>query len=728
MKFKVWLNATPDSGTRRSIVGIALVLCLSATALAATAPTAATPVSLSQSVQEPAVDSDGDGDLDQPTAIAAAEAARLQEVRVENIAKRTETTRTFANPDGTWSDEVYSTSMRVEESDGTWENVDYDLVENPDGSLAPAVSPNDVRVSGGGSTEAARLTLDDGASLAISWPTTLPEPIVEGGVATYEISPSTDLIVSTTSNGVATRIRLNAEPAADDPVFTLGLRADDLDVEQVASGGLKVTDEDGKQVGSTTQLMAWDAVMDEGGDPKNVVPVSADLDEVSSIGDITKSDLDLKVMEGFLSDPATVYPVTIDPDLSTIRASIDTWVRSGTTTVNGYSYRLQAGRISDSSNTNPVYSYIKWNPATFQNFPAQNRVVKRATIHLFSYLAGSCSGRRLNLAPLGAAFNETSTVYTNAPGTLAAGATYMTQNRGRNGCAGAPNEGNNGYVEGDITAMASSWADGTIPNYGMRLNVPTANASDITYERRFCSKDLDSADDVCKFSYFTPYLVVTYNTKPDAPTGLRIAKLSPDADEIACGAVLGNMTDPPRVQSEVTDPDGNTVTPHYQWVTLEAPTVPHDTPDIPRASGDTSTMSLPVGSTNGGVAFQAVSQDSIGDWGPVSSPCTFIIDRTLPGNPTIEDLPPSWDPNVPYTVTFTPGGDDVTKTVGYAVTFNNPTPPTAKQFDADGPGHTKTQAIMPDPDDGFNQKIRLWAYSQSGAISAIPFTQSIEIF
>src|SRR5215213_1879062 len=46
-------------------------------------------------------DSDGDGDLDRPDGVSAAVTARAVGKRVEDLSKRTETTRTFANPDGT---------------------------------------------------------------------------------------------------------------------------------------------------------------------------------------------------------------------------------------------------------------------------------------------------------------------------------------------------------------------------------------------------------------------------------------------------------------------------------------------------------------------------------------------------------------------------------------------------------------------------------------------------
>src|SRR5690606_19049907 len=107
--------------------------------------------------------------------------------------------------------------------DGEWRDVELTLVEGADGSWAPRVAPVDVAV-GGGSQEAARVTFDDGSSLAVTWPDgKLPEPTVERGVATFAIDEVTDLVISTSSTGAKAWIRLNEAPDDLDQSFSLGL-------------------------------------------------------------------------------------------------------------------------------------------------------------------------------------------------------------------------------------------------------------------------------------------------------------------------------------------------------------------------------------------------------------------------------------------------------------------------------------------------------------------------
>lgn len=233
--------------------------------------------------------------------------------------------------------------------------------------------------------EAAHVALDADESLAFTWPQDLPAPTVDGGVATYKLSKATDLVVAVTATGVTARIRLNEEPAADDPVFTLGLRANDLDLEQkAATGALEITDQDGKSVGGAQQLLAWDAQTDAAGDPSNVVELDANLEQTTTTGDGTNHVLELTAPDGFLSAADTKYPVTIDPAIRVGRVR-DTWVRAGQSAAYGDDYRLIVGKVNPdtSSNTNPARALLKFFDSRVDTNP--NVVVTDATLSLWQY-------------------------------------------------------------------------------------------------------------------------------------------------------------------------------------------------------------------------------------------------------------------------------------------------------------------------------------------------------
>lgn len=513
------------------------------------------PDATSSVVAEP-TDSDGDGALDTPNTESAVAGAAVSHEQVEDLSQRTESATVVANPEGTFTSKEFATPVRMKR-DGNWVEVDYTLAKRTDGSWAPKASPVDVSIDGGSAKEAARVTFDDGESLAVTWPTDLPEPTVDGGVATYKISDATDLVVSVTSSGVNTRIRLNKKPEVNDPVFTLGLRAEGVDLNQSSTGGLVVSGDDGKTIAKTSTLVAWDAATDDAGDPANVVDLSADLDETSSNGDVTQHTLDLTTPEGFLSDPDISWPVTIDPDISMNKVR-DTWVRNGDTASHGAENRLIVGKINPDTTTNPgpTRSYLKFYNGTIEDNP--NIDVLTAELGLYQYYGYSCTDRRMYVYPVGVNWNDTIT-WANKPAIVYGnGATHVDANRGATGCG-------DGWTTVNLTSMAKAWAAGSVDMQGIRLSAGDEDYS--SYERRFCSMNPESGTG-CNTAARTPYLSVTYNVAPSTP----------GAVTVATGA---NM--PPRISATISDPDGGMVTPHVTIKDGTTTVVDVDTPQV--ASG-----------------------------------------------------------------------------------------------------------------------------------------------
>ena len=521
-------------------------------------------------------DSDGDGDLDQATSASAAAAARTSGKPVEDLSKRTESTRTFANADGTWTDEQFGGVMRVRGDDGKWDDVDYDLAQRGDGSWAPKVSPVDVSIADGSSKEAARVTLDDGKSLAVTWPQTLPEPTVTGSVATYKLSRTTELIVTVTGRGINAHIRLNSAPAADDPVFELGLRGKNLDVEKSGSG-LKVIDDEGKPLGGTSNLVAWDSKTDDSGFPLEVVPLTTSLKEQKTTGDQTSHALKLQAPAGYLSDPDTQYPVTIDPDIGTLERLRDTYVRSGDGN-HQYDNNLAVGKISGETNQKEARAYLK-----FHSGQVPGKQILRAEMRLWQFYAGTCEGRPLQIHPVTQAWAGGMT-WSPQPAVTGVGSLTVTENHGAAGC------GDN-WTRADVTGMVQGWSDGSIPNEGVRLTVPIANAATAAYGRRFCSIDVQGGS-VCGSAEKTPKLSVTYNTRPDAPQTLN-----------------ATVTDAsPTLSATVSDPDGDSVRARFK--VKKADVVVFDTVTAPVASGSRASVTLdPL--TLGTYTFEVWTNDAL---------------------------------------------------------------------------------------------------------------------
>jgi hypothetical protein len=460
-----------------------------------------------------ATDSDGDGRPDQVDLPAATATARLSGVAVEDLSQRTERLRVMVNPDGSSEQEAHAAPMWIQGQDGKWKDVDYTLIPHEGGGFEPRASPSTLIVDGGGAKEFARLNLPGGGSTVWSWPVALPTPIVGAATATYAVSPGVDLLVTASAYGVSTRIRINT-PEAVAPEFTVRVRTEGVDLSQTDEGQLFFTDGN-KRAGQTSTLTAWDARLDKFGDPVESVPVEADLDMVSSSGDRTDQDLTLATPEELVSNPLVEFPITIDPDIAPLVPSQDTWVRKDTTSIEN-SYRLMAGRLDGSANTNPTISYLQW-----PNTAIAGKTITSARLYLFQYAAGSCAEKTMNIHPLGDTWSSTTAVYSNKPTAMTTTGTSssMVSNRGGDGCSASTN----GFVSADLTGIVQAWAKGAsaggYANRGIQLNVPSDKASDLSYERRFCSVDYDPTTSVCYDAGRTPYMTVTLPAVPLAFPG-----------------------------------------------------------------------------------------------------------------------------------------------------------------------------------------------------------------
>lgn len=594
--------------TSRKVLRISIASSLIALvgSVCAAGPTVAVPGLSSQvtTVAETfATDSDEDGTLDAPNTVAAAAGAVSADQPVEDLSQRTESTAVVANPDHTWTSKDFGEPVRIKR-DGKWVDVDYTLTKQDDGSWAPKAAPVDVSIDGGSSKEAASVTFDDGSSVAVTWPDALPDPTIDGGVATYKLSKAVDLVVAVTGSGVATRIRLNQAPTADDPVYQLGLTTEGLKLDETAAGGIKATDSDGKSVGSTATLVAWDSHTDHAGEPAEIVPVDATLDQTSSKGTggdaVRTHDLELSAPAEILDDPNVKFPVILDPDINAITQWRDTWVRYNTTALQGNSYRLLVGSIGGDSNPYPAFSYLQWWDTQFTG-----KDIVSATMGVYQYDAGSCSPKDMYIHPLTSGFTEGSTVYSNKPAnsSTTGDSVTVTANRARTGCAVG-----NGYTTANITKMVSSWASGKYENYGVQLNAPTAVGNDTSYERRFCSWEPDTSQTQtpCTVATHMPYLSVTYNTPP-ATT--------------ATPAVVATTT-PASVSVPVSDPDGGAV--RAKFVVKKDTAVVVDQFSTYVTSGQNATLTLPK-LAPGSYTVSARANDGSAQSATDSGPASFTV-------------------------------------------------------------------------------------------------------
>lgn len=247
-----------------------------------------------------------------PSSALAMSAAQRQGVQVEALDQRTENRAVFAQPDGTMLAELNLTPKRVRKA-GQWVTADPTLERSPDGLVVPKGTVPGIALSGGGEqTPLVQLTRDD-KTFTLTWPGALPNPVVDGNVATYEnVLPDVDLKMATTVSGYEQYLVVKTPEAAKNPALKrirFGLTSANLVVKAGTDGSLSATDAQGGTVFESGPSLMWDSTPQPGdAPPQGRAPVGVE---------VTDDSLTLVPDEKKLTDPNAVFPIVIDPSMHT---------------------------------------------------------------------------------------------------------------------------------------------------------------------------------------------------------------------------------------------------------------------------------------------------------------------------------------------------------------------------------------------------------------------------
>ncbi len=266
----------------------------------------------------------------------------------------------FATPEGKLQARQYLRPVRARIG-GQWKDIDTDLAKSGDGSVAPRSATVDLAFSGGGDAPLVRMRRA-GRELALSWPGTLPAPVLDGDVATYrDVLPDVDLRMGAQADGFTQLLVVKtAEAAAGEALAQLRLKvaAAGMDVKETSAGGLAAVDKGaGSPVFEAPTPMMWDsspgraadgpagqqarsaakdqgrapaakgATAEEGAEPptgQSPEPSAGESGKLAPVavavpagqGQVVLTP-DAEVLKG----KDTVYPVFIDPQWSTPRAT-----------------------------------------------------------------------------------------------------------------------------------------------------------------------------------------------------------------------------------------------------------------------------------------------------------------------------------------------------------------------------------------------------------------------
>ena len=299
---------------------------------------------------------------------------------------------------------------------------------------------------------------------------------------------------------------LDQPPADGSPSYRLPLGASGLSVEETVTGGVVLHDKSGDPVFEVYPPRMWDAQRDDADDPNHEGDVSMSLTGHSDKVLTITPDPD------YLADPATQYPVTIDPDF-TVPQQNDTYLNSGQPDTNYASaYWMRVGSNNGTA--------IRRGILNFTASTLKGTHVTQATLTLQQYWAVTCDPKTTYAYPLSTRPHTADATWNYQP-QVNTSTTYRASFRSNHGISGCPDA----KVDIDVTAMADGWASGAIPEHGLELQAQYEKGS--SSEKRFCTMDVTSDPSIghCDSTGDMPVLTMTYNSYPATPTSATVSPL-----------------------------------------------------------------------------------------------------------------------------------------------------------------------------------------------------------
>ncbi|MGW6561623.1 hypothetical protein [Streptomyces hydrogenans] len=270
----------------------------------------------------------------EPPAVRQAQESATQRARgtgkaVAVDALTTESTRTIANPDGSFTMTQNAEPVRARKGKG-WVAVDTTLGRRSDGRLTPAASVTEVSFTGDGTGPLVTM-VRDGKKVSLDWPGDLPAPVVAGDTATYRsVLPDIDLAVTANADGFRHVLVVKTAKAAENPALAdlkFGADTEGVTLSENGSGDVVAKDKAGRTVFQADPPLVWDsAVAGAGTDTKAQAKTAGNDRTRSSVRGpgsgahhtrmamtVRGDGISLAPGKELLQSPDVVYPLYIDP-------------------------------------------------------------------------------------------------------------------------------------------------------------------------------------------------------------------------------------------------------------------------------------------------------------------------------------------------------------------------------------------------------------------------------
>ncbi|MFJ2031529.1 phospholipase A2 [Streptosporangium sp. NPDC087985] len=568
-------------------------------------------------------------------------AVRLCGKRIKVADLTTETAEYFVNLDGSTTVEQRVRPVRINR-DGQWLAADTTLAARPDGTLAPRAAATEMSFSGGGAGPLVKASVD-GTGIEIGSPVgALPAPHLEGSSAVYpEVLPGVDLVVTADVDGFAEKLVVKNREAATNPALArvrFPVMSEKGTLTADKDGNNAILNAKGEPVFVASAAEMWDGADERARTrspgAKAGVQAGAGRHRLMKTR-INGGALEVTPDRDVLADPATEFPVVIDPGFTSTRSAW-TYVDSGYPTTTYYNSTTEATVGTYNGGTNKKRSFFNMGLSGLAG-----KKVTAATFNIREVWAWSCTARNVTLYRSAAAISS-GTNWNNQPGTnLGLGSknvAYGWSSAGQGGASSCPAA----WVGWDVTGAVQEAVNGgatTLP-----LTLRAASETDDTYWKRFENN---------------PNISITYNTVPGTPTAQAVA---PCVSVCASPAVTGALR--PTLSAKVSDAEGSALRADFEVWTADRATKVTGGSVTSVPSGGTASWTLPSNLADGTrYSWKVRSFDGL-DYSAWTGWSDFTVDVTAPAAPSIasDDYPAGeWakGANQAGRFTITPASADV---------------------------------------------------------------------
>ncbi|MFI6864543.1 FG-GAP repeat domain-containing protein [Streptomyces sp. NPDC050421] len=543
--------------------------------------------------------------------------------RVEILDQREEAVEVFANPDGTTTRRVYNTPVWTR-YDRVWQKADATMVRHDDGTVGPTAPVFGLTFSGGGSGPLATMAKND-QTLALSWHSTLPEPVLDGDSALYKsVLPDVDLKITAEVDGFSEHLIVKTPAAAANPALAsihLGISTQGVTLDDDADGNLLAKDSTGAVVFSAPKPKMWEQPA-TAPDGQNTAAAKAAIEEETASPatapvavDVSGSTLTLTPDAALLAN-ADQFPLVIDPrftDGTRNKWAVVYSAEPGGTFVNGSGWNSSnppdEPRVGYNG-TGKTRSFFQMNTHGLEGSDIQDVTFAVRETHSWG-----CDEVAAGPTELWATNSlDTAPSWNNSSGWWA---DYLTQksfaHSNANFCPGVLGVD---YKSAPLTAKIQQAADGGWDNVTLGLKADPSYEGSTNSFKRFEND---------------PVLEVKYNYKPEVKThaayeGEYVA--GGDGNKaVPCGGLIGNSQ--LAMTAKLNDKDGGTVTPHFSVTTSTGTSVPVKQ-DTKVSSGESADAHTANALTSGSYKWKVYATDDEGTNSPTTAECTFTVDSTGP--------------------------------------------------------------------------------------------------